>query len=57
MNLTIRDETDDDKEGEGQVDQQQEEEVMNLEEEIFFKAISKIRKRPKFDVPIFFRKY
>ena len=47
MNLTVRDETEDEREGEGQVDQEeQEEEVLNLEEEKIFKAISKIGKKP-----------
>ena len=56
MNLTIRDESDDERE-EGQVDhEEQEEEVLNPEEEQFFKAITKIGKRPKFNVPTFFRK-
>ena len=53
MNLTIRDESEDERE-EGQVDQdEQEEVVLNIEEERIFKAITKIGKRPKFDVPTF----
>ena len=50
MNLTIEDESDDER-GEGQVDQEgQEEEVLNPKEENLFKAITKIGKRPNFDV-------
>ena len=53
MNLTIRDKSED-KRKEGQVDEkEQEEKVLNLEEERIFKAITKIGKRPKFDVPKF----
>ena len=57
MNLTIRDESEDETE-EGQVNQeeQEEEEVLNLEEEKLFKAITKIGKRPKFEVSTFFVK-
>ena len=56
MNLAIRDESEDERE-EGQANQEeQEEEVLNLEEEKLFKAITKIGKRPKFEVPIFSRK-
>ena len=52
MNLTVRDESDDEREGKGQLDQEwQEDEVLNLEEQNIFKAITKIGKRPKFDVP------
>ena len=55
MNLFIRDESDDEREG-GQVYQEeQEEEFLDLEEENIFKAITKIEKRPKFDVPKFSR--
>ena len=54
MNLVIRYETNDERGGEGQVDQEeQEEEVFNPYEENIVKAISKIEKRPKFDVPTF----
>ena len=52
MNFSIRYESDDEREEEGQVNQE-EEEAMNLEEQKLFKAISKIVKRPKFDVPTF----
>ena len=53
-NLTVRDESDDEREREGKVDkEEQEEEVLNLEEEKLFKAITKIGKRPKFYVPKF----
>ena len=57
MNLTIRDESEDERE-EGQMNQeeQEEEEVLNLEEEKLFKAITKIGKRPKLCSHIF-RKY
>ena len=57
MNLTVRDESEDERE-EGQVDQeeQQEEEVLNPEEEKLFKALTKIGKRPKFEVPTFLGK-
>ena len=57
MNLTIRDESEDERE-EGQVNQeeQEEEEVLNLEEERIFKALTKIGKRPKFKVPTFLGK-
>lgn len=44
MNLVVSDESDDEREGEGQVDQEEQEEVLNLEEEKLFKAINKIRK-------------
>ena len=55
MNLTVRDESDDEREGEGQVDQEeQEEEFLNLEEESLFKAITKIQKRPKLMFPHFY---
>ena len=44
-NLSIRDESDDEREGEGQVDQEeQEEEVLNLEEEKLFKALQRLEK-------------
>ena len=36
--------------------EEQEEEVLNVEEVRLFKAITKIGKRPKFDVPTFSRK-
>ena len=54
MNLAVRDESEDERE-EGQVDQeeQEEEEVLNPKQERLFKAITKIGKRPKFDVPHF----
>ena len=53
MNLAIRDESEDEREGEGKFDQEAKQ-VLNIEEENIFKAISKIGKRPKFDVPTFF---
>ena len=37
-------------------EEQEEEEVLNLEEERLFKALTKIEKRPKFDVPTFLGK-
>ena len=56
MNLAERDESEDERE-EGQVNQEeQEEEVLNLEEEKLFKALTKIGKRPKFEVPTFSEK-
>ena len=57
MNLTIRDESEDERE-EGQVnlEEQEEEEALNPKEEKNFKALSKIGKRPKFDVPTFLGK-
>ena len=56
MNLTVRDESEDERE-EGKVNQeeQQQEEVLNPKEENIFKAISKIEKIPKFNVPNFLR--
>ena len=54
MNLTIRYESDDERE-EGQATQEEEEEVFNPEEERLFKSITKIGKRPKFDIPTFSR--
>ena len=56
MNLAIRDESEDERE-EGQVNQEeQEEEVLNPDEEKLFKALTKIGKRPKFEVPTFLGK-
>ena len=56
MNLAVRDESEDERE-EGQAAQEEEEEeVLNPKEERLFKAITKIGKRPKFDVPTFSRK-
>ena len=37
-------------------EEQEEEEVLNPEEERLFKALTKIRKRPKFNVPTFSEK-
>ena len=37
-------------------EEQEEEEVLNLEEERLFKALTKIGKRPKFEVTTFSRK-
>ena len=57
MNLTIMDENEDEGE-EGQVDQEEkQEEVLNIEEERIFKAITNIGKRPKFNVPMFLRNF
>ena len=56
MNLTIRDESEDEREGQVNQEEQEEEEVLNLEEEMLLKAITKIGKRPKFDVPTFLGK-
>ena len=45
MNLIVRDESNDEREGEGQVDQdEREEDVLNPKEVNLFKAISKIEK-------------
>ena len=59
MNLAIRDESEDERE-EGKVNQEEEEEeeeeVLNPKEERLFKAITKIGKGPKFDVPTFLGK-
>ena len=54
MNLTLRDESDDERE-QGKVNQeeQEEEEVLNLEEERLFKAITKIRKDLSLMLPHF----
>ena len=51
MNLTIRDESADEREGEGKVNQEEEEEVLNPKEENIFNAISKIGQRPKLMFP------
>ena len=57
INLVIRDESEDERE-EGQVDQEEQEEgVLNPKEERLFKAINKIVKRPKLDVPTFSKKF
>ena len=57
MNLTIKDESEDERE-EVQVNQeeQEEEEALNPEEEKLFKAPTKIEKSLKFDVPTFLGK-
>ena len=53
INLGVRDDIEDERE-EGQVNQEeQEEEVLNPDEEKLFKALTKIGKRPKFEVPTF----
>ena len=53
MNLDIRDKSEDERE-EGQANQEeQEEEVLNPEEERLFKALTKIGKRPKFNVSMY----
>ena len=51
INLPIKDESEDENEVEENAEA---ETVLNPEEERFFKAISKIGKRPKFEVPTFF---
>ena len=51
MNLTIRDESEDEREEEQVNQEEQKEEVMNLDEEKLFKALIKIGKRPMFKVP------
>ena len=52
INLPIRDESGDEDKVEENIEV---EEILNPEEERFFKAISKIGKRPKFYVPTFLR--
>ena len=56
MNLTIKDESDDERE-KGQAAQEEEEEVLNPKEENLFKALTKIVKRPKFEVSTFSRNF
>ena len=55
MNLTIRDESEDEREEE-QLNQEEQEEVLKLEEKRLFKALTKIGNRPKFEVPTFLGK-
>ena len=50
INLPLRDESEDEDEVEENVGV---EAILNLEEERLFRAISKIGKRPKFEVPTF----
>ena len=50
INLPVRDESEDEDKVE---ENSQVEAVLNLEEERLFRAISKIGKRPKFEVPTF----
>ena len=45
MNLVVRDESEDKREEEGNIGQEGEDEVLNLEEERLFRAISKIGKK------------
>ena len=52
MNLPVRDESEDERE-EGQENQEEQEEVLNPNEERLFKALTKIGKRPRFEVPTF----
>ena len=52
MKLVIRDESDDEREGEGQVDQE-EEEFLNPKEENIFKAISNVEKDLSSMLPYF----
>ena len=52
INLLVRDESEDEDEVEENV---RAEAVLNLEEESIFRAISKIGKRLKFEVPTFLR--
>ena len=54
MNLTIRDENEDEiEEGQANKAEQEEEEVLNPEEEKLLKALTRIGKRPKFKVSTF----
>ena len=57
MNLTIRDESDDEREERQAAQEEEQEEILNSEEERLFKAITKIGKRPKFNIPIFLGKH
>lgn len=52
MNHVIRDGSEDEREGEGHIDQE-EEEFLNREEEIFLGPFPNFGKRPKFEVPTF----
>ena len=58
MNLAVRDESKDKRE-EGQMNQEEQEEegVLNPKEERLFKALTKIGKIPKFEVPTFSGKF
>ena len=57
MNLAIRGESEDEREeGKTNQEEQEEEEFLNLEEEMLLKALTKIGKRPKFEVPTFLGK-
>ena len=51
INLNVREESDD--EAEENFDQEGEGELLNPEEERLFRALSKIKKRPKIEVPTF----
>ena len=53
MNLAIRDESEDAIKEEWNVEQEGEGEVLNQEEERFFRALSKIGKRPKMEITTF----
>ena len=54
MNLTIRDESDDEREGAGQVDhEEQEEEVLNLEKTKFSKPLPRLEKDLSLMLPHF----
>ena len=55
MSLIIRDESEDERE-EGQANQEEQEEVLNPNKEKLFKALTKIGKRPKFEVSTFLGK-
>ena len=56
MNLAIRDKSEDESEEEQVNQEEQEEKVLNPDEEKLFKALTKIGKRPKFEIPTFFKK-
>ena len=57
MNLSIRDESEDEREEEqANQKEQEQEEALNPEEEKHFTALTKIGKRPKFEVPTFLGK-
>ena len=57
MNLAMRDESEDEREEEqDNQEEQEEEEALNPKKENIFKALTKIGKRSKFDVPAFLGK-
>ena len=55
INLPVRDESEDEREEEGNTDPDVVDEVLEPEEVKYFRAIFNIGKRPKFDVATFLR--